>query len=128
MQNNRVGWFEIYANDIDRARKFYEGVFGITLEKLESPDGQMVMWAFPGAMDQQTHGASGALVHMPGAPVGSGGTLVYFMSQDCAIEAGRAAAHGGKVAMEKFAIGGDYGFAALLNDTEGNTFGVHSME
>ncbi|KRB08586.1 VOC family protein [Lysobacter sp. Root690] len=126
MQVKPVGWFEIYVNDIERARAFYEGVFALMLEKLEGPDADWQMWAFPGAMDQ-SNGASGALVHMPGAPVGGSGTIVYFMSADCAVEAGRAVAHGGTVDKDKFSLG-EYGFAALLTDTEGNTIGVHSME
>lgn len=125
MQVKPVGWFEIYVHDLARARAFYEGVFALKLEKLESPGPDLEMWAFPGAMDE-SHGASGALVHMQGAPVGGGGTIVYFMSEDCAIEAARAAAHGGQVAQEKFSLG-DYGFAAMLVDSEGNTIGVHSM-
>lgn len=63
---------------------------------------------------------------MLGAPVGGSGTIVYFMSADCAVGAGRVVAHGGEVSKDKFALG-EYGFAALLTDTEGNMIGVHSM-
>jgi predicted enzyme related to lactoylglutathione lyase len=63
---------------------------------------------------------------MKGAPVGGSGTIVYFMSEDCAKQAGKAKAQGGEVFKDKFAIG-QYGFAALIVDTEGNTIGVHSM-
>lgn len=125
MQVKPVGWFEIYVHDIERARAFYEGVFALKLEKLDSPDPDSELWAFPGAMDE-SHGASGALVHMKGAPVGGSGTIVYFMSADCATEAGRAVAHGGEVSKDKFSLG-PYGFAAMLVDTEGNVIGVHSM-
>lgn len=37
MNNNPVVWFEIYVQDMNRARAFYEAVFGVRLEKLESP-------------------------------------------------------------------------------------------
>ena len=120
---NPVGWFEIYVNDMQRARAFYEAVFGQTLTALESPG--MEMRAFP--MADQTYGAAGALVCMPGFPAGGNSVLVYFSCADCAVEAARAAGAGGRVQKEKFSIG-QYGFIALVTDTEGNTIGLHSMQ
>lgn len=119
---NAVGWFEIYVQDMRRARAFYEAVFARKLEQLPSPG--LEMWAFPMAMGGS--GAAGALVHMPGMPSGGNSTLVYFSSADCAVEAGRVAAAGGKVFKEKMSIG-QWGFIALATDTEGNMFGIHSM-
>jgi predicted enzyme related to lactoylglutathione lyase len=52
---------------------------------------------------------------------------VYFRCDDCAVEAKRAAASGGRVMKDKFGIG-QYGFIALAFDTEGNLFGLHSMK
>ena len=37
MTNNPVGWFEIYVQDMERAKKFYETVLQSTLEKLNTP-------------------------------------------------------------------------------------------
>jgi predicted enzyme related to lactoylglutathione lyase len=37
MQSKPVGWFEIYVQDMKRAKAFYEAVFAVQLEKLESP-------------------------------------------------------------------------------------------
>ena len=122
---NNVGWFEIYVQNMDRARKFYEAVFGVVLTKLDNPLASPVeLWAFP--MDKDGPGASGALVHMEGYMPGPGGTLVYFACKDCAAEAAKAAKNGGKIFKDKFAIG-PYGFIALVNDTEGNLIGLHSM-
>ena len=61
MTSNPVRWFEIYVQDMDRARRFYETVFAAKLQRLNSPD--IEMWAFPQAMGQP--GCSGALVRMP---------------------------------------------------------------
>jgi predicted enzyme related to lactoylglutathione lyase len=63
---------------------------------------------------------------MDGCAAGGGGTLVYFNCGDCAVEASRVEAAGGRVYKEKFAIG-EYGFIAIAADTEGNTIGLHSM-
>jgi hypothetical protein len=64
---------------------------------------------------------------MEGMPSGGNSTLVYFGCKDCGIEAARVAAAGGKVFKDKLSIG-QYGFIALAQDTEGNLFGLHSME
>jgi predicted enzyme related to lactoylglutathione lyase len=119
---NPVGWFEIYVNDLARAQAFYEQVFALTLSRLDSPGLEML--AFPG--DPAQEGAAGALVRMPGFAAGGNSTLVYFRCQDCATEAARAVAAGGRVQKSKTAIG-PYGFIALVVDTEGNMIGLHSM-
>jgi len=72
-------------------------------------------------------GASGALVKMEGFSSGGNSTLVYFSCEDCAVEASRVAAGGGRIQREKMSIG-EYGFIALAYDTEGNMFGLHSMQ
>ena len=123
MTNNPVGWFEIYVQDMERAKKFYETVLQTTLEKLNSPE--IEMWSFPMAMNRM--GAGGALVKMPGFPSGGNSTLVYFSCVDCATEAGRVVKSGGRIQREKMSIG-PYGFIALAFDTEGNMFGLHSMQ
>jgi predicted enzyme related to lactoylglutathione lyase len=123
MMVNPVGWFEIYVQDIARAKAFYEAVFQVKLERLNNPG--IEMWSFPMSMD--TWGASGALVRMEGVPSGGNSTLVYFSCADCAVEAARAVANGGRVMREKMAIG-EYGFIALVVDTEGTMIGLHSLK
>jgi hypothetical protein len=125
MENNPVGWFEIYVQDMERAIKFYESVFQVKLEQLESPISNLVLWSFP--MNMGKMGASGALVKMTGCPSGGNSTLVYFSCDDCAIEAARAAEAGGRIQNEKFSIG-QYGYISLLIDTEGNMIGLHSLK
>ncbi len=122
-ERNAVGWFEIYVQDMDRARSFYEKTLEVKLEKLEMPD--IEMWMFP--MLDGKPGAPGALVKMAGKDSGVGGVIIYFSCVDCAVEARRAAENGGTLAKEKFSIG-DYGFIAFVNDTEGNMVGLHSIQ
>jgi predicted enzyme related to lactoylglutathione lyase len=124
MNTNPVVWFELYVQDMERAKAFYEGVFQVNLTRLEAPGMDMDMWAFP--MEESKTGASGALVRMDGMASGGNSTLVYFSCEDCGVEAGRVAANGGTLIREKFSIG-PYGFIALATDTEGNMIGLHSM-
>ena len=76
-------------------------------------------------MDQM--GTAGALVKMEGVPSGGNSIIVYFTSEDCAIEEGRAEKNGGKIHQRKSSIG-EYGFISLLYDTEGNKIGLHSLQ
>jgi uncharacterized protein len=126
MRSNSICWFEIYVDDMPRAKAFYESVFQTTLKPLQVPDpgqfGDMEMWEFPSSMD--LYGASGALVKMAGYPCM---TMLYFSCEDCAAEAARVAAAGGKVLKEKMSIG-QYGFIAVASDSEGNVIGLHSMQ
>jgi uncharacterized protein len=122
MKPNPIVWCEIYVQDMDRAKQFYEAVFEVKLEKLESPDTSIEMWAFPMTMD--TVGASGALVKMNGVPSGGSGTIPYFHCDEVSVEESRIVAAGGQVFKPKMSIG-QYGFMALVVDTEGNMIGLH---
>ena len=124
---NPVVWFEIYVNDLNRARTFYEKTFQIELSELGDPtDDSLKMLAFPS--DMETKGkASGALVHFEGMAAGSNSTVVYFGSEDCSIEEGRTREAGGEVFRSKMSIG-EYGFISLVKDSEGNIVGIHSMK
>lgn len=126
MERNAVGWFEIYVDDIARARTFYEAVFEVKLDNLtpEGDAGGLQMWAFTG--DPNAGGAGGSIVKMEGCKAGGNSTIVYFSCADCAVEAARAAANGGRIFKDKFSIG-QYGHIALVEDTEGNIIGLHSM-
>jgi predicted enzyme related to lactoylglutathione lyase len=39
MNHNPVGWFEIYVQEMERAKLFYETIFQLKLERLDSPMG-----------------------------------------------------------------------------------------
>ena len=123
---NPVVWFEIYVEDLKRAKKFYETVLDLKLNDMPMPDmdgEEMEMVSFPMEMDGE--GASGALVKMEGFKAGGNSTIIYFGSEDCAKEEGKIASAGGKVIQSKQSLG-EYGFMVLATDTEGNTFGIHS--
>jgi predicted enzyme related to lactoylglutathione lyase len=123
MTYNAVGWFEIYVQDMERAKGFYETVFQTKLEKINMPEPEM--WSFPMEMDRM--GAAGALVKMPGIPSGGNSTLVYFTCVDCAEEESRVIEAGGRIQRTKTSIG-EYGFIVLAYDTEGNMIGMHSLQ
>src|SRR5271169_152264 len=120
---NPVGWFEIYVQDLKRAKKFYESVFQVKLTKLNNP--KVEIWAFP--MEMDGWGAGGAFIKMKGVLSGGNSTIVYFSCADCAVEEKRVVKLGGGIEKNKFSIG-EYGFISLVLDTEGNMFGLHSLK
>ena len=83
------------------------------------------MLSFPWAEGQAN--ISGALVKTAMMKAGTGGTVVYFACDDCAVEESRVKGAGGEVLQPKMSIG-DYGFCSIVLDTEGNTIGLHSMK
>ena len=123
MAQNPVRWFEIYVKDMDRAKNFYEAVFKVKLEELSMPG--MEMWSFP--MLQNKPGTSGALVKMKGVEPGANSVMIYFFSNDCAVEEKLIKKNGGKIHKPKTSIG-EYGYISLAYDTEGNMIGVHSLK
>lgn len=123
MKHNPVVWFEIYVKNMKRAKKFYESVFGLALKKLAGTE--IEMWIFP--EKKNSYGAHGALIKMPGFPVGRNSVLVYFSCADCAVQEKKVLKSGGKVQKTKMSIGRN-GFISLVFDTEGNMFGLHSMK
>jgi predicted enzyme related to lactoylglutathione lyase len=118
-----VGWFEIYVQEMPRAKAFYEKTFQTTLTRIEGA--AVELWTFP--MQKESPGCPGALVKMEGKDSGPGGTIVYFSCADCAVEAERAGSNGGTVQRPKFSIG-QHGFISFVQDTEGNLIGLHSMK
>jgi len=109
---------------MDRAVTFYESVFEQKLEKIVDPTGETQMMSFPANM--KAYGASGALVKTKHSRPGVGGTMVYFSVEDCSVQESRIIGAKGKIVRPKFSIG-EFGWVTLCVDTEGNMFGLNSM-
>ena len=118
---NPVKWFEIYVSDMERARKFYESVFDTQLTEMQMQG--LEMWGFP--YDEASWGCSGALIKMQSVTPSGVSTVVYFGSDDCAIEEQKILEFGGKIHKSKLSIG-ENGYIVLGIDTEGNMIGIHS--
>jgi len=118
---NPVVWFEIPVKDLDRAKKFYEGVLDVKLSPNEM--GPMKMAFFP--MKDDAMGATGSLVKAPGHKPSDTGTAVYFFVDDIIATLDKIKSKGGKVVLPKTEIG-EWGFMAEFTDTEGNRVALHS--
>ena len=81
MATNPVCWFEIYVNNLQRAKTFYQAVLDVELTLLSDPteNQDIEMLAFPSNMEE--YGATGALVKMVGVSAGGNSSLVYFLAK-----------------------------------------------
>ncbi len=120
---NPVGWFEIYVQNLRRAKKFYESVFHVKLKRLNIPT--IEIWSFPSELNRW--GAGGAIIKMDGYRSGGNSTIVYFSCDNCSTVERRVVKFGGSIEKKKFSIG-EYGFISFVVDTEGNMFGLHSLK
>ncbi|HNH22473.1 MAG TPA: VOC family protein [Ferruginibacter sp.] len=121
-----ISWFEIPTTDINRAQKFYEAIFSITMVPMDLPNIKMRMFPLDDMMTQ----VGGALVDSGGFHKASAteGPLVYLNGNpDVQIILDRVEAAGGKIMLPKTEISPEYGFMAVIYDTEGNRIGLHSI-
>jgi uncharacterized protein len=120
-----ISWFEIPTADLDRATQFYETLFDVKLNVMDMPDIKMRM--FP-VSDMMNH-ISGALVHSNvHKPSGTDGVLIYLNGNpDVQLILDKVEAAGGQIAVPKTMISPDYGYMAVIIDTEGNRIGFHSI-
>jgi len=123
---NAISWFEIPTQDLERAEKFYETIFGIKLVPLDVQNLRMRM--FP--IEDPTSGVGGALCYNKDfyKPSSTDGPLVYLNGNpDVQNILDKVEGAGGKVLVPKTQISPEYGYMAVLIDTEGNRIALHSV-
>jgi uncharacterized protein len=122
---NAISWFEIPASDLDRATKFYETFFGVKFNALDLDNIKMRMFQLEDMM-----GVGGAIVDSGGfhKPSTTDGPLIYLNGNpDVQNVLNKVEAAGGKIMVPKTEISPEYGYMAVIIDTEGNRIGLHSV-
>jgi uncharacterized protein len=122
---NAFSWIEIPAKDLDRAQKFYETIMGLTLTKLDLANIKMRMFPIDDPM-----GVGGAIVDSGGfhRPSSTDGPLVYLNANpDVQKILDKVEKAGGKILVPKTQISAEYGYMAVILDTEGNRIAFHSI-
>ena len=112
--------FAIHVDDIDRARAFYEAVFGWEFEPWGPPGFYLIHTG-----DEASPGIQG-LMHkrqVPRAGTGLNGVEPSFAVDDVDAIAARVTAHGGTIVMPRVAIP-TVGALIRFLDTEGNDIGA----
>jgi predicted enzyme related to lactoylglutathione lyase len=122
---NAISWFEIGTSNLERATKFYETIFGVSLIPLDLPNIKMRMFPLDDRM-----GVGGALVDSGGfhKPSQTDGPLIYLNGNpDLQLVLDKVEEAGGKIMVPKSEISPEYGFMAVIFDSEGNRIGLHSV-
>jgi uncharacterized protein len=120
--SNPVVHFEIQADDVSRAKKFYETVFGWKIDQMmKKEEGGMDYWGLTTRADGEP-GINGGLYERPADK--------KLYTYDCTIQVADldkamadVKANGGSITQEKMEIPG-VGWFAGAQDTEGNRMGL----
>lgn len=123
---NAISWFEIPTTDIDRAQKFYEAIFNISMIPMDMPNIKMCMFPLDDMMTQ----VGGALVDSAGFHKSSNseGPLIYLNANpDVQNILDKVEAAGGKILVPKTEISPEYGYMAIFIDSEDNRIGLHAV-
>lgn len=117
-------YFEVQADDVERAAGFYRQVFGWEIEKA-AEDLPVEYWRI------HSTGLAGGLLQRPApAPAPGQGTNAFVCSfevDDFDRAAERIEQLGGQVALPKFPVPGAC-WQGYFVDTEGNTFGLFEVD
>lgn len=125
----RVVHFEIHADDMDRAKKFYGNVFDWKFEDWSEYAGMPYLGVVTG--DAKEPGIDGALMKRqsaaPEVNAAINGYACTMGVEDLDATESKVLANGGKTAMAKYALPG-MAWQAYYFDTEGNIFGLHQPD
>ena len=122
-QSNSINWFEIPVADLDRAQKFYETVFDVSMARNDMEQFKMAMFPFEPGNGKATGAIIQSEMHIPSQE----GAIIYLNANpNLEVALARVEAAGGKVLIPKTQITEEYGHMAFFNDTEGNKMAMHS--
>jgi len=118
---NPIVHFEIPADDVARARAFYEGVFGWKIKQFPMPAGGPEYYGVTTRKEGEV-GINGGLMkrNMPGQPFAN-----YIAVKSIDDFVGKIQTNGGSVVMPKQEIAPGMGSIAVFKDTEGNMMGLY---
>ena len=118
--------FEIPADDVERAKKFYSDLFGWKMEKwpgADSSSSNMEYWIISTIDDKGNKAAmSGGMMKRQGQQHQQ--HITNFIDVNSIDEySSKIEKLGGKVVVSKMAVP-DMGYFAICHDTENNSFGI----
>lgn len=125
-QVDKVSWFEIPADDIERVSEFYGKVFGwATPPMSDDATFALTVKADKNGNPTEIGGINGGFHMRQGASDAGPVVNIYVDNIDAKLKAVEAA--GGQVIQPRTDIG-EYGLStALFSDTEGNIMGVYTV-
>ena len=119
---DKVVHFEIPADDVKRAQKFYSAAFGWHINEIPNMNYTIVSTVEidEHQMPKERGAINGGLMQRQ-APIKSPVITVSVTDIDKALK--KVVEHGGHVVKDKYQVG-DIGYSAYVKDTEGNIIGL----
>jgi predicted enzyme related to lactoylglutathione lyase len=128
--NQRIVHFEIYADDLDRAKKFYSDVFGWEYTDWSGVTGTPYFGVMTAPQGSTEPGINGGMMKRIGPAPVEGQAVTGFVStiqvENIDESISKIENAGGRVALAKYNLG-DMAWQAYYKDTEGNIFGIHQV-
>lgn len=120
-----INWFEIPALELERAFQFYLAVLNGNVRKGTFGNGDLILFNVPFNTGEAV---GGSIVVRPDLKPNREGALIYLNAFGKLSEAvSKVEAAGGKVLVPEINLG-QFGFSAIIIDTEGNKIGLLSNE
>lgn len=118
----KVVWFDIPVSDLGRAIDFYQALTTQELTRLSvGEDKETALFAGGDG------GSDGCLFAAPEDQPSHYGSRVYFDANPSIDEwLSRVEPAGGRILVGRTSVGGDRGYFAYIEDTEGNRVGLHA--
>jgi uncharacterized protein len=118
--SNSIMHFEIPVDDLARAKRFYESIFGWTITPFPMPPGQEYYGVT--TKEKGEPGIDGGMRKrtMPDQPFTNYITVASIDATNEAIKV-----FGGTIVLPKQEIGGNMGWISAFKDTENNLIGLH---
>jgi len=122
MATNKIGWFEIFVNDFDKAKDFYSKLFNWEF-KLSQATSSLYWNIYTG------EGSIGGGLMKKTKPEHNGQSVILYIEvEDIDKILKRAVELGGQIVKEKTLISNTAGYYALFNDPDSNLMGLWSMK
>ena len=119
---NAINWFEIPAQNIERASEFYKAVLANGDIQINEANGIKM-----GFLHNGQDGVGGAIVSGEGYKPSQKGSLVYLNGGDnLETPLSRVEGAGGKIELGKTKLSDEIGYFAIFIDSEGNRMAFHS--
>ena len=117
----RIVHFEIYADDVDRAHKFYADLFGWEITKWDGPAQMDYRLVTTG---KDSRGIDGGITRRPQEGIAG---INYVDVESIEEYQDKMQAAGGRVLQPRIPIPG-VGYIAICQDTEGNPIGLFKYD
>ncbi|MBX3044389.1 MAG: VOC family protein [Candidatus Kapabacteria bacterium] len=113
-----LSFFEIPAQNYERAVKFYSDVFDFSINTCKCEDEIM------GMIDSEP--IAGAIFYKEGYEPGKKGIIISFHFAEISPILEKVEKYGGEILVSKTEITDEQGHFTLIMDSEGNRIGLHS--